>query len=138
MRFTFSKLAGALSPLPILLVCASGVATAQDRNVITASELAVSRAENTYQAIRRVRPELLRSRESGSLMLFAARHPAVAVNNTLVGGVEALRSIPVDQVVRLQYISAGKAASRYGMSFRDGILLVQTGDSGGSQLSIAR
>ena len=45
MRFTFSKLAGALSPLPILLVCASGVATAQGPSVITASELAGSRAE---------------------------------------------------------------------------------------------
>jgi len=138
MRFTFAKLAGALTPLPILLVCASGVATAQDRNVITASELAVSRAENTYQAIRRIRPELLRSRESGSLMLFAARHPAVAVNNTLVGGIEALRSIPVDQVTQLEYLSPWEAGNRYGMTFRDGILLVQTGDSGGSQLSIAR
>src|SRR5215212_6374257 len=50
MRFTFSKLAGGLSPLPILLVCASGIATAQDPNVITASELAGSRGENTYHA----------------------------------------------------------------------------------------
>ena len=138
MRFTFSKLAGALSPLLILLVCASGVATAQSRNVITASELGVTRAENTYQAIRCIRPELLRSRESGSLMLFEARHPAVAVNNTLVGGVEALRSIPADQVTQLEYLSAWEAGNRYGMTFRDGILLVQTGDSPGRQLSIAR
>jgi hypothetical protein len=138
MRFTFSKLAGALSPLPILLVCASGVATAQDANVITASELAGSRAENTYQAIRRIRPELLRSRESGSLMLFAVRQPAVAVNNTLVGGVAVLRSIPVDRVSELEYISAWEAGDRYGMTFRDGILLVQTRDSLGDQLSIAR
>ncbi|MFL5532653.1 MAG: hypothetical protein ACJ8BC_11850 [Gemmatimonadales bacterium] len=138
MRFTISKLAGALSPLPILLVCASGVVTAQGRNVITAPELAGSRAENTYQAIRHIRPELLRSRESGSLMLFGVRQPAVAVNNTLVGGVSALRSIPVDQVTELEYISAWEAGNRYGMTFRDGILLVQTRDSLGDQLSIAR
>ncbi len=138
MRFTFSKLAGALSPLPILLVCASGVATAQDPNVINASELAGSRAENTYQAIRDIRPELFRSRDSGSLMLFRVRQPAVAVNNTLVGGVEALRSIPVDQVTQLEYLSAWEAGNRYGETFRDGILLVQTRDTPGDQLSIAR
>jgi hypothetical protein len=105
--------------------------------VITASELAGSRAENTYQAIRHIRPELLRSRESGSLMLFSARHPAVAVNNTLVGGVEALRPIPVDQVAQLEYLSAWEAGNQYGMTFRDGILLVQTEDSA-NQLSLAR
>jgi hypothetical protein len=138
MRFTFSKLAGALSPLPVLLVCASSVATAQDPNVITASELAGSRAENAYQAIRHIRPELLRSRESGSLMLFGVRHPAVAVNNTLIGGVEALRSIPVDQVTQLEYLSAWEAGNRYGRTFRDGIMLVQTRDSPGDQLSMAR
>ena len=138
MRYTFSKLAGALSALPILLVCASGVAIAQDPNVITASELAGSRAENTYEAIRRIRPELLRSRESGSLMLFGVRHPAVAVNNTLVGGVGALQSIPVDQVTQLEYLSAWEAGNRYGMTFREGILLVQTRDSPRDQLSIAR
>ena len=138
MRSTFSKLAGALSPLPILLVCASGVATAQGPNVITASELAGSRAENTYEAIRRIRPEFLRSREPGSLMLFEVRHPAVAMNNTLVDGVEALRSIPVDQVTRLEYLSAWEAGNRYGMTFRDGIVLVQTRDTPGDQLSIAR
>ena len=138
MRFTFSKLAGALSPLPILLVCASGVATAQDPNVITASELAGSRAENTYQAIRHIRPELFRSRDNGSLMLFNAQRPAVAVDNTLVGGIEVLRTIPVDQVVHVEYISAQKAANRYRTTFQDGLLLVQTRDSSGDQLSIAR
>src|SRR5215208_7969556 len=130
MRFTFIKLAGALSPLPILLACASGGATGQ-ASVITAPELAGSQAGSTYQAIRHTRPELFRSRDNGSLMLSNARSPAVAVDNTLVGGIEVLRTIPVDQVVHLEYISARKAAHRYGMTFRDGILLVQTRGSSG-------
>jgi hypothetical protein len=138
MRLTFSKLAAALSSVPILLACASGSATGQASNVITAPELAGNRAGSTYQAIRRIRPELFRSRSSGSLMLFKARSPAVAVDNTLVGGVEVLRTIPVDQVVQLEYVSAWKAANRYGMTFPDGILLVQTRDSAGGRLSIAR
>ncbi len=137
MRLTFSKLAGALSPLPILLACASGGATGHS-NVITAPELAGSKDGSTYEAIRHIRPELFRSRDNGSLMLFNARKPAVAVDNTLIGGIEVLRTIPVDQVVHLEYISAWKAANRYGMTFREGILLVQTRGSSGDQLSIAR
>ena len=138
MRLTFSKLTTALSAVPILLACASGSAAGQASNVITAPQLAGSRAGSTYQAIHQIRPELFRSRDNGSLMLFNARRPAVAVDNTLVGGIEVLRTIPVDQMVQLEYVSAWKAANRYGMTFRDGILLVQTGDNSGDQLSIVR
>jgi hypothetical protein len=137
MRLTFSKLTAALSAVPILLACAWGTATGQASTVITAPELA-GRAGSTYQAIRHVRPELFRSRDNGSLMLFKARRPAVAVDNILVSGIEVLRTIPVDQVVQLEYVSAWKAANRYGMTFRDGILLVQTRDNFRDQLSIAR
>src|SRR5262245_2893438 len=52
---TLPRLVGALSPLPILLACASGGAQA---NVITAPELSRSSAANAYDAIRRVRPEM--------------------------------------------------------------------------------
>ena len=109
MRLTVSKLR-ALAPLPILLAGAFGSATGQASSVVTASELATHQGGSTYQAILHIRPELFRSRDEGSLMLFNARSPAVAVDNTLVGGIEVLRTIPVDQVVRLQYISAEKAA----------------------------
>ena len=138
MRLTLCRLTAALSAAPILLAFAPGSATGQASSVITAPELAGSRDGSTYEAIRHIRPELFRSRNNGSLMLFNARRPAVAVDNTLVGGIEVLRTIPVDQVVQLEYVSAWKAANRYGMTFRDGILLVQTRDNSRGQLSIAR
>jgi hypothetical protein len=138
MRLTIGKLAGAIAPLPILLACASSGATGQDLNVITAPELAQGKAGSTYDAIRHIRPEMLRSRDPGSLMLFKARNPAVAVDNKILGGVETLRGIPAHQVARLEYVSAWKATNRYGRTFKDGIVLVQTRDSSGSQLSISR
>jgi hypothetical protein len=125
MRLTLSRLAGVVSPLPILIACAASVATAQSANVITAPELAQSRAANTYDAIRQTRPELLRERAPGSLMLFSARHPAVAVDNIVVGGVETLQAIPPGDVARIEYVSAWKAAKRYGPGFSDGIMLIQ-------------
>lgn len=123
MRFTLSRLAGMVSPLPILIACASG--GAHDANVITAPELARSKASNTYDAIRQTRPELLREREPGSLMLFSARHPAVAVDNILVGGIETLQAIPPGDVARIEYVNSWTAAKRYGPGFREGIMLVQ-------------
>ena len=125
MWLTLSRLAGMVSPLPILIACASGGVGAHDANVITAPELAGSKAANTYDAIRQTRPELLRSRESGSLMLFTARHPAVAVDNLLVGGIETLRAIAPGDVARIEYVSAWKAANRYGPGFKDGIMLIE-------------
>jgi hypothetical protein len=125
MRLTLSRLAGVVAPLPILIACAARGATAQSANVITAPELARSRATNTYDAIRQTRPELLRERAPGSLMLFSARHPAVAVDNILVGGIETLQAIPPGDVARIEYVSAWQATKRYGPGFSEGIMLVE-------------
>src|SRR4051794_361879 len=72
-----TRLAGAFSPLLILLACASGGAQA---NMITAPELSRSRAANAYDAIRRVRPEMLRNRDAGGLLFFQPRSAALAVD----------------------------------------------------------
>jgi hypothetical protein len=124
MWLTFPRLIGALSPLPLLLACASGGATAGEANVITAPELSRSRAANAYDAIRHVRPELLRNRDAGSVLFFSARRPVVAVDDSLAGGVEVLRAIPIDEVARIEYLSAWKAAKRYGSGYENGIMLV--------------
>jgi hypothetical protein len=121
-----SRLVGAISPLPILIACASGGATAGDANVITAPELSRSRATNAYDAIRQIRPELLRIRDPGSLVYFKTNRPAVAVDNTLVGGVEVLRAISLDSVARIEYVSAWKAANKYGSTFGNGVMLIET------------
>ena len=126
MWLSLPRLVGALSPLPILLACASGGVTSGDSNVITAPELSRSRATNAYDAIRQIRPELLRTRESGSLMFFTARRPAVAVDNTVVGDVDALRAIPIDGVMRIEYVSAWKASKSYGSEFGNGVMLIET------------
>jgi hypothetical protein len=121
MWLTLTRLVGTLSPLPILLACASGGAHA---NVITAPELSRSRAANAYDAIRRVRPDMLRNRNSGGLLFFSPRSPLVAVDDSFAGGIEVLRAMPIGEVARIEYVSAWKTAKRYGSEFRDGVLLV--------------
>ena len=126
------RLVGALSPLPILLACASGGAQA---NVITAPELSRSGAANAYDAIRRIRPEMLRSRDAGGLMFFQPRSPLVAVDDSLVGGLEVLRGMPVGEVARIEYLNASKTARLYGLESRDGILVVNRGTETAPALS---
>jgi hypothetical protein len=123
MWLSLPRLVGALSPLPILIACASGGTTA---NVITAPELSRSRATSTYDAIRQIRPELLRTRDPGTLVYFKASRPLVAVDNTLVGGVEVLRAIPVQKVARIEFVNAWLAAKRYGTGFVNGLMLIET------------
>lgn len=117
------RLVGAIALFPALFACASG-ARLQESNVITAPELARSRAANAYDAIRRLRPEMLRTRGSGTLTYFAVRTPAVAVDDTLVGGLEVLRTLDIEHVARIESVSPWLAAKRYGSTFGDGIVLV--------------
>ena len=126
MWLSLPRLMGAISPLPILIACASCRAAGRDANVITAPELSRSRAANAYDAIRQIRPELLRIRDPGSLVYFKTNRPAVAVDNTLVGSVEVLHAMPLDRVARIEYVGAWKAAKRYGSNFGNGVMLIET------------
>lgn len=124
MWLNLPRLAGALSPLPILVACAA--AGAGHSNVITAPELSRSKARNTYDAIQQIRPEMLRTRDAGAIVYFKTRQPLVAVDNTLVGGVEVLRTFPTGRVARIEYVSSWAAAKRYGTGFGNGVMLIET------------
>lgn len=132
MWLRFPQLVAALSPLPILIACAS---SGVDPNVITAPELSRSRATSTYDAIRQIRPDLLRTRDPGALVYFKASRPLVAVDNTLVGGVEVLRAIPVDKVARIEFVGGYKAAKLYGAGFGNGVMLIETRPDSERQLA---
>ena len=124
MWLSLPRLVGALSPVPILIACAS--AGGPDLNVITAPELSRSRARIAYDAIRQIRPEMLRTRDPGSVVYFQASQPVAAVDNTLVGGVEVLRTLPTGKVARIEYVNPWLAAKRYGTGFGNGVMLIET------------
>ena len=124
MWLSLPRLVGVLFPFPILIACAS--AGAHDANVITAPELSRSKARNAYEAIHQIRPEMLRTRDPGTIVYFKPRQPLVAVDNTLVGGVEVLRTLPTGKVARIEYVNAWLAAKRYGAGFGSGVVLIET------------
>ena len=124
MWLSLPRLVGVLSPLPILIACAS--AGGHDANVITAPELSRSNARNAYDAIRQIRPEMLRTRDLGTIVYFKARRPAVAVDNAFVAGVALLRTLPTDKVARIEYVDSWVAARRYGTGMWNGVILIET------------
>jgi hypothetical protein len=124
MWLTLPRLVGVLSPLPILVACAA--AGARGANVITAPELSRSKAGNAYDAIHQMRPEMLRTRDPVAILYFRPRRPLVAMDNTLVGGVEVLRALPTGKVVRIEYVDSWVAAKRYGTGFWNGVMLIET------------
>jgi len=124
MWLSLPRLVGVLSPFPILIACAS--AGAHHANVITAPELSRSKAGNAYDAIQQIRPEMLRTRDPGAMVYFKARQPVVAVDYTLVGGVEVLRTLATGKVTRIEYVNSWMAAKRFGTGFGDGVMLIET------------
>ena len=134
MWFSLPRHLGALSPFPILIACAS--AGAHHANVITAPELSRSTAPNAYDAIRQIRPERLRTRDPGAIVYFKARQPVVAVDNTLVGGVEVLRTLLTSKVARIEYVDSWVAAKRYGTGFGNGVMLIQTRADSGPEFAV--
>ena len=133
MWLSLPRLVAALSPLPLLLACAS--AGTADPNVITAPELSLSAPATAYDAIRRFRPEILRTRDPGSVVYFKASQPVVAVDNTLVGGVEVLRLLPAAKVAKVEFVNSWAAAKRYGMGFGHGLVLIETRPDSASEIA---
>jgi hypothetical protein len=136
MWLSLPRLVGVISPFPILIACAS--AGARDANVITAPELEHSTARNAYDAIHGIRPEMLRSRDPGTIMYFNATQPLVAVDNVLIGGAEVLRRLPISKVARIEYVNSSVATKRYGREFGKGVMLIETRVDSGSPEVAAR
>jgi hypothetical protein len=80
---------------------------------------------------------MLRTRDPGTLVYFKASRPVVAIDNTLVGGIEVLQAMSLDKVARIEYVSGWKAAKRYGQTFGNGVMLIETRPGSEAELQSA-
>ena len=71
-------------------------------------------------------------------MYFKARLPVVAVDNTLVGGIEVLRTLPTGKVAKIEYVNSWVAAKRYGTGFGNGVMLIETRADSAPKFAAAR
>ncbi len=108
--------------LILLWACASTTGTnsaRQSPNTLTADEIAASTARSAFEAVDLLRPQWLRTRGGPYL-------PAVYLDNTKYGEIEALRNIPAANIAEMQYLSSNDATTRYGTGHVGGAILVKT------------
>ena len=95
-----------------------------DRNVITLAEVQAARTDNAYELIRTLHPMWLRKRGSNSIRYDG--DIVVYMNNTRVGGLEALRQIETSGITSIRYYDPGQATYRFGSGHDHGAIQVST------------
>ena len=123
-RLTCATLAAAL-----LAGCASprgsGEADAHpDRDVISLSEVQATRVENAYELVRALHPMWLRKRGANTVQNDG--DVVVYLNDTRMGGPEALRQIDTITITSIRFYGPGSANFRFGTGHHHGAIQVST------------
>ena len=100
--------------------------TPQDRNFITADEIAKSNATNAYEAVERLRPAFLRTRGSQSLQNPEPPTPIVYIDGMRYGALQTLASVPAIGIVSIEYLNAIEATQRFGFGNEGGAIMIVT------------
>lgn len=93
-------------------------------DLISAEEIAQTTAKNAYEAIRLLRPNLLKYR--GTRGRSVAIEPVVYVDNLRYGGMGALYDISSMTIEKIQYLKATDATTRFGTNHMGGAFVVTT------------
>jgi len=102
----------------------SAPARRTDFNVITAEDMQPQTWTDAYQLVESLRPRWLQSRGTDSF--GTPGEVQVHLNENRLGGVQALRSIPVTGIVYLQFYPPSESAALWGLNHSHGTILVST------------
>jgi len=106
--------ASTLGLLALAAACATSGGTSSSRrnsNTLTPEEIAQAPVANLYEAVERFRPRWLLVRSPRSINLPV--EVSVFLNNSYLGGPDALRQIGVEGLVRLRYLDGATASALY-------------------------
>ena len=120
-------MSSAFRVLLVATVIAAGCASAGrsaggDRNRITSEQLARVPAQNAYEAIRVLQPQWLDSRGVTSITDPTPTSAVVFLDGTRAGDLEFLRTIPLNTLSEIRYLTPGEASTRYGMGLQRGVI----------------
>jgi hypothetical protein len=93
---------------------------------ITRVEISRSQAATAYDAIRILRPNMLRERGKVTIRGNDVREPLVYIDNQRLGGISYLRDIPVAEIFEIRYHSAAQAQIKWGPGHMQGVIQVVT------------
>ncbi len=88
--------------------------TSRQADIITRAEIdSAVGLTSALDAVQRLRPRFMRNSGTRSLRAVDSG-PLVRIDNEMVGGVEALRSVSISEVGEIRYYSAVDATARFG------------------------
>jgi hypothetical protein len=94
------------------------------RNFIFADEINSSVATNAYDLIESLRPYWLRGRGPKSVRNRMASNPMAYVDGLRLGNISSLVSLPVHNIVKIEYMNSGDATIRFGTDHPGGAILI--------------
>lgn len=100
-------------------------------SVITYEELARHRFTDVYDAVQALHSNWLITRGTDSFM--TPSQVVVIMDDTHLGGVDALHTINIKSVVYIQYYNGIDATGRWGLDHGSGVIFVSTRNAPGSQ-----
>ncbi|CAN5786016.1 hypothetical protein BH23GEM10_BH23GEM10_07910 [soil metagenome] len=118
---------GVLLLLLTLAACATAgpARRASSSDVISRAEIETSRASNAYELVQQLRPQFLRSRGPSSMRDPRAGYPVVYINDVSHGSVDVLRTIRLEEIDEIRYISSSDATTRWGTGHAGGVIQVR-------------
>lgn len=99
------------------------VPISENPEVITGDQIRETRAGNLWDALRRLRPQWLRSRGPTSVV-SGSPTPTVYVQGIRYGAVRTLQNMNVAQVRRVEYVDPVTASIHFGTGHAAGVILV--------------
>lgn len=121
------SLALLLAFLPLLAGCSSSgqkPGTRMDRNRLDTQEIQAGGFSDAFTAVRTLRPNWLSHRGVSSINLRES--VKVYLDNSLVGGPDALRQITANAISSIRFLDGLEATQRYGLDHGVGAILVFT------------
>ena len=100
--------------------------SAPDPDSIYAPEIVAARANDAYDAVVRLRPEFLQGSLAPSHLDESSGAVRVYLDDRELGGPDALRSVHLDDVTQIKFLTPGQALVRWGVRYVKGVILVST------------
>jgi hypothetical protein len=103
----------------------SDAAPTSRRDIITREEIQKAQWPNAHELVRNLRPQWLQLRGRDTIN----GEPGVVqvvMDGVRVGGIEALRTLPLGGIAYLQYFDAITASQRWGTGFGQGAIFVSS------------
>lgn len=128
MRPVFRRPATALTVafgVAICLGCAStSSGNRRDSSLITQEQILEHRFNNAYEAVQALHSNWLLTKGTDSFS--SPSQVRVYVDNTLLGGVETLKSISARTVYSIRHFDGISATARWGMDHGQGVIFIST------------